>query len=157
GDIQGTVHGLATVIEVREGQTTRLTLGGPGRALVGRFEAPKDLGLAIDWSKVLVRFHLNAPHVGFPGDDEIWKTYGAFLRSDEGKAYARDQGPVARDGSFRIESVPPGDYQLLIWVAGPAVGKPAETDTYYASGGAGIEVDPTPDGRGDVPRDLGTI
>jgi hypothetical protein len=155
--VQGIVHGLATTIEIREGQVTQVSLGGPGRALIGRFEASKDLGLPIDWSKVGVQLGLKAPHIGFPGDEPIWETYRAFLNTEEGRAYLRDHLPVARDGSFRIEAVPPGDYLLSVWVFGPAIGKPAETDTLYATAGARIEVKATASGRDDEPQALGTI
>ena len=77
------MNGLATFIEVREGQTTRVSLGGPGRALVGRFEAPKDLGLPIDWSKVRVHLGLKAPHIGWPSDEPYWEIYRAFLNTEE--------------------------------------------------------------------------
>jgi hypothetical protein len=157
GDFETMVSGLATTIEVRASQTTRVSLGGPGRTLVGRFEADRDLGLTIDWSRVHVRLALNAPHVGFPGDDRMWKTYGAFLDSDEGRAYYRDQLPVGRDGSFRVEGVPEGDYQLFAWVAGPAVGKPTETGRYFAFGSGRIEVAPNVPGVSDPPLSLGTI
>ncbi len=154
---QGAVDGLTTTIEVREGQVTRFILGGPGRTLVGRFEAPKDLGLPIDWSKVRVDLGLKAPHIGFPGDETVWKNYRTFLNTEEGRTYNRYNLPVGRDGSFRIESVPPGDYQLMITIDGPAVGKPAETRIEYAAGGAEIEVNPVVNGRGEEPQSFGTI
>jgi hypothetical protein len=156
-DGQCAVSGLTTTIEVREGQTTRVTFGGPGRTLVGRFEAPKDLRLPIDWTKAHVNFGPKAPHIGFPGDDAIWKVYQAFLNTEEGRAYHGSNLPVGRDGSFRIESVPPGEYQLMITIDGPAVGKPAETRIDYAAGGAQIEVNPTVDSRGEEPQSFGTI
>jgi hypothetical protein len=157
GGVEGSVNGLATTIEVRERETTHVKLGGPGRTVLGRFEAPKDLDVPIDWSKVHARLALNAPHVGFPQDNETWKTYGAFLQTDEGKAYYRDFLPVGPDGSFRVEGVPTGVYQLFLWVTGPAVGKPAGTDTHYATGYGRIEVEPPSHGRNGEPIDLGTI
>lgn len=153
----GGVNGLATFVEVREGRTTRVNLGGPGRALVGRFAAPKDLRVPIDWSKVRFQLGLKAPHIGLPGDEPVWEIYRAFLKTEEGQAYLRDQLPVNGDGSFRIESVPPGDYELSIWVAGPAVGRPSEPNTYYASCHARIDVKPSIDQRGDQRQSLGTI
>jgi hypothetical protein len=156
-DAEFGVHGLACLIEVREGQTTRVRLGGPGRTLVGRLRAPKDLGLPIDWSRVRVDLGLAAPHIGFPGDDAIWASYRAFLNSEEGKAYFRDHLPVGRDGSFRIESVPPGEYSLSISVLGPAVGRPAEAEKIYAATGERIEVSPIWDERGDPLQSVGTI
>lgn len=79
------------------------------------------------------------------------------MNTEEGKAYPRDNLPVNGDGSFRIDAVPPGDYLLSLWVAGPAVGRPAEPDVYYASGHARIVVNPTLDELGDEPQSLGTI
>ena len=157
GDGQVAVNGLETAIEVREGQVTRIRLGGPGRALVGRFEVPRDLGLLIDWTKARVSLVPKAPHIGFPGDGPMWEIYKTFLNSDEGRAYGRDNVPVGRDGSFQIESVPPGDYQLIIQIDGPAVGKPGGARIPYATGGAGIQVEPTINDRGDEPQSVGTI
>ena len=97
------------------------------------------------------------PHFGSPSDEPSRETYRAFLNTEEGRAYVRVNLPVNGDGSFRIESVPPGDYQLTISVAGPAVGRPSEPDVSYASGGAWIEVKPTADERDDQPQSLGTI
>jgi hypothetical protein len=156
-DGEGAVHGLASSIEVREGQTTRVSLGGPGRALVGRMRATKDFGLPIDWSKVRVQLGLPAPHIGFPGDDSIWEIYRAFLNTEEGKTYDRDNLPVERDGSFRIESVPPGDYVLSVWLCGPAVGRPTETTKVYGSGHTFIVLSPTWDEQNGEALSLGTI
>jgi hypothetical protein len=157
GGVQGVVNGLAGHIEVREGRTTRVILGGSGRALVGRFQAPKDLGLPVDWSRVRVNLGLDAPHIGLPGDEPVWEIFRTFLNTEEGRTYLRQNLPVGRDGSFRIDSVPPGEYHLSVWVYGPAVGRPAETQRVYASGHARIEVNPTLDERGHEPQSVGVI
>ena len=157
GPSEWSVNGLATFIEVREGEATQVTLGGPGRALIGRFRAPRDLDLPIDWSKVIFRIGLDAPHIGFPGDEAIWRSYRTFLNTEEGKAYHRDRLPVGPDGSFRVDSLPPGHFQLMIWVFGPAVGRPDDTREYYAAGGARVEMSPVRDDRGDEPMSIGTI
>ena len=153
---KGTVYGLATTIEVREGQTTQVRLGGPDRVLIGQIKAPKGFELPIDWTKARVHFGLKAPHIGFPGDEEIWKIYGSFVNSEEGAAYSRGNLPVDRDGSFRIEAVPAGEYELTILINGPAVGKPAEVGIRYAMGGTQIQVAPKT-GSDDQPQSLGTI
>jgi hypothetical protein len=59
--------------------------------------------------------------------------------------------------SFRIESVPPGDFLLSIWVFGPAVGRPAETEKVCAPVHTRIEVNPSLDERSEEPQSLGTI
>jgi hypothetical protein len=150
------VGGLATEIEVREGEVTRVTLGGPGRTLIGRLAAPKDLGRTIDWSKVHARLALRAPHFGMPGDEAVWENYLAFLKTAEGEAYCHDPVPIGPDGSFRVKGVPPARYQLIVWVPGPAVGKPDESSAPYAMAAAEVEVGPARDG-GDERLTLGTI
>ena len=156
GDGEGTVSGLGTTIEVREGQVTRVILGGPGRALVGRFEAPKGFVLPIDWTKA--RIGLGQRHIAPRGDVPLAREiYAAFLKSEGSKPYFPDKLLVDRDGSFRIESVRPAQYHLRIWIDGPAVGKPAETGIHYAIGVAEFQVDPTVNGPSDEPQSLGTI
>jgi hypothetical protein len=157
GDREGVVQGLVIPIEAREGQITRVGLGGPGRTLVGRFEAPKGFDLPIDWTKSSVRLGLEVPPVVLNGDEPDWAFFRKFVQSEESRAYFRDNLPVGPDGSFRIESVPPGNYQLIIWIEGPAVGKPAETRVFYAIGGVQFLVDPTVNIHGTEPQSLGTI
>lgn len=72
-------------------------------------------------------------------------------------AYHRDGLPVGPDGSFRVDSMPPGDYFLGIWVFGPAVGKPSNTAEPFAAGFARIEISPAWDAGGEGPPSLGTI
>jgi hypothetical protein len=61
-------------------------------------------------------------------------------------------------GSIDFGFVGPKRANLLsIWVFGPAVGRPAETEKVYASGHTRIEVNPTWDERSEEPQSLGTI
>lgn len=151
--IKGIVHGLARSIQVRQGQTTRVILGGPGTTLVGRLKAPERL----DWSKARLRLALDAPHIGFHGDDEIWATYSAFLRSAEGRAYSVEDIAVKPDGSFRIERVPPGDFFLAVWIDVPSAAKPDEPRKY--AGFKRVDVNPDVNVVPFVafPQSLGTI
>jgi hypothetical protein len=156
-DAEHAAEGLSRTIEVREGEVAHVCLGGPGRALAGRFEAPRLLPQPIDWSLAHARLTLKAPHIGFPGDDAASRVYGAFLDSEEGKAYCRDPLPVDPDGSFRVEGVPPGRYQLSIRVTGPAVGRPDEAAAVYARSGTEIEVKPAPPAAAQEPLSLPPI
>ena len=116
--------------------------------LVGRLEAPDDLGTPIDWSAVKIGLALSAPHVGFPGDVPIWSAYRKFLATEEGKAYRRTDLVVERNGTFLIDGVPPGDYTLTVRALGPAVAQPDNKGNFYLTGGATFTVDPTPDDQG---------
>ena len=88
----------------------------------------------------------------FPGDDAQWDEFGRFARSEEGKAYFRDDPPIGPDGSFRLEGVPQGSYQLQVWSKGPD-----EPGTTRLEAGTEFEVPATPEGRSDEPLDLGAL
>ena len=62
-----------------------------------------------------------APHFGFAGDEELWQSYGRFKMSAEGKPYFRDVVRISEDGSFRIDSLPPGEYQVSMNASNEAV------------------------------------
>ena len=49
-------------------QPTPALIGGQGRQREGRL-----VGLD-SWRRVTFHFHPTAPHIGLPGDDEIWKS-----------------------------------------------------------------------------------
>ncbi len=88
-------------------------IGGQGRTLKGKL-----VGLE-SWKGVTFHFHPEAPHIGFPGDDEIWKAFGQLKASPIGPALFRDKQPVKDDGTFEIKNMLPGDYQLFVsaWVS----------------------------------------
>jgi hypothetical protein len=134
------VTGTFANVEVLPGETAELALGGRGRPVIGRITADGNLPGAVDFSKVKLRLVLEAPHVGFPGDDAMWKAYGEFLQGERGKAFQRDFTPAA-DGTFRLDNVPQGRYQLI----GPV---------RYASR---VVVEPMPLGASDEPMNLGDI
>jgi hypothetical protein len=136
---------IGSMIEVRSNETTRATLGGPGRAVIGKIAVPE--GSKVDLSKVRLRLAPPAPHIGFSGDDEMWKAYGRFGQSDEGKAYFRSDLPVNADGTFRLEGVPQGDFLLQ--------GIAADMKDWLV--GTQFTVPATPDGRSKEPVSLGTL
>jgi hypothetical protein len=148
-----TICGTGAWVEIGAGQTTRITLGGKGRPVVGRFEAP----LEVDWSKVSSRLALRAPHVGLPGDAEQWAAYGKFLTGERAKLYCRDDIPIRPDGSFRVEGVPQGEYQLIVWVYGRAIGDDARAGQVATQTGTSLTVLPMPAGQSAEPLDVGTI
>lgn len=149
--------GLAAAVELGPGETRRIVLGGEGRPAVGQFEAPDDFGRKVDWTKVLFQIAPRPPHIGLAGDDAIWKAYGRFLESDEGRDYSQSGLTVAADGSFRVDRVPQGTHRLHVWIPGAAVGKPEDKQTTFAAAFAELPVPPTETGRDDTPIELGVI
>jgi len=83
-----------TAIEVRPGQTTKVTLQPSGRTIVARIELPAAASRAFDWKQC---------QLGWLGG-----------RSANRFSYPPYLFAVERDGSFRIEGVLPGDYTLSL-------------------------------------------
>jgi hypothetical protein len=70
----------------------------------------------------------------------MWKAYTEFLGGDRAKVYTRDFTPAA-DGTFRLDNVSQGSYQLI----GPV------------RFGSRVVVPPMPGGKSDEPLDLGDL
>ncbi len=118
---------LAAPVDVPPGATAKLIIGGTGRPVVGRLSVPKELAGQHEWTFRLVDFRPDRPR---------------------GRVYA---GKLAPDGSFRIEDVEAGTYDLLIQADGFQSDQPP-----YASR-RGIIVPEMPGGRSDEPLDLGAL
>jgi hypothetical protein len=145
---KATPSGAEATVEVRSGQITHIILGGTGRTLSGRVEAPADLR-AFDGSRVRLEIFPEAPHIGMPGDEALWKVYQEFLASDEGRGRVRRDLRAGRDGAFRVEGVPEGRYQLRAVVE--------EDGAAILNGAMRFDVPAGPAVPADEPIDLGTI
>jgi len=160
-----------TPVEVKPGQTAHVTLGGSGRPVVGKFVAPKGYDKAIYFGNGIRGLGTARPEVPRPDN------YGAMTKreqqqwlkewrkTDEYRRY-RDaywHDPDWRDytfrindaGSFRIEDVIAGKYELTVWIEEPltAQGRGEEIGSYRGT----IEVPQMPGGRSDEPLDLGEL
>lgn len=144
------IVGTGVWVDVGPGQTTSIALGGVGRPVHGQLEPPPDLPRAIDLTRIHLWVRLRAPHVGFPGDNEMWAAQSRLLSSPEGKAYYHDHVPVAADGAFRIDRLPQGSYQLIGILQTGDNGPNLRV-------GSGIDIAPMPDGQSNEPLDLGRI
>jgi hypothetical protein len=102
---------LTTHLAAQPG-ANRALLGGQGRTVRGRL-----VGRA-DWAGVTFHFHPTAPHIGFPGDDEMWKGWSALQKSPAGPLFFRKGLIVNPDGTFEIPAVLPGEYQIFFTRAG---------------------------------------
>ena len=116
-------------VEIASGQTTRLDYRADGRTVVGKIEAAAS-GVDIDWQKNLGACLLSAPR-----PPEVYSYQGVayedfMSRADYHRANKQSfqdrsgsegtgmrgsyQPTFATDGSFRVEGVPPGTYQLHV-------------------------------------------
>jgi hypothetical protein len=164
---QRTWFGPWLPVEVKPGETARVVIGGQGRPVVGRVVLPPGLKTPLSLADVTGSFRLAPPPVPDPkfhdrgmSKDERRAWYEAWSVTEEGKlflAYEKDRQfyafTVRRDGSFRIDDVVPGTYQLVLQVLdAPAAGRHplAEAKTT-------VNVPPIPGGRSDEPLDLQKI
>ena len=128
-------------VTVAAGEPTAILLGGVGRRVTGKL-----VGLD-SWEEVTFHFHPQAPHIGFPGDDESWKAFNALRHSPQGPLLFRHKQPIGRDGTFTIENMLPGRYQLFVSAPG--------FKNYAAS--IHFIVDPETPGEKPADKDLGVI
>ena len=84
-------------VNVAEGISCRVTLGGTGVILRGSLRWPASLDLPADWSLAVV----SLTPVGVPSDRHF-------------------SAAISPDGSFRAEDLPPGDYELRAVIYEPA-------------------------------------
>lgn len=134
-------YGWQTLVDIKPGEITPVTIGGTGQRVVGRVQLDRKPDVVVDWTT-------NEPVSAERWDIENNRRDGSFFRC---------LGNIAADGRFEIPDVPPGDYKLTITVNGPSTdrwGGPGQ-----AVGRTSIEfsVPEFPGGRSDEPLELGVI
>lgn len=98
--------GQLTHLTVQPGVNPAL-IGGAGRTVRGKLTGRDS------WDGVTFHFHPDAPHIGFPGDDDMWKAWSEFQKSPSGPLFFRSGLKVNADGTFEIPGVLPGHYQIF--------------------------------------------
>jgi RNA polymerase sigma factor (sigma-70 family) len=139
-------HGASAPVDVAPGMTAHPVLGGTGRPVVGKVIAPAEIAGRIDWNQGVNSLIHKEPDVQ-PGPKK------------SPRSAPRSHGLVlGRDGSFRIEDVEAGTYDLIIVVDEPAR-DPQGPPSHEPIGTARrvVTVPQMPGGRSDEPLDLGTI
>jgi hypothetical protein len=124
------------------GETTRIDLGGTGRPIVGRLQPPQRLHGKVNWNFALV--NVNSYYPAPPNLEELvppdirvntvkksewllqWeqteagKAWTALKVAYDKNQQVRDASPyftasINRDGTFRIDDMPDGDFSLSVW------------------------------------------
>lgn len=121
-------------VEVESGRTAHVTIGGTGRPVVGRIRALEGFNRKIDWTwcNGYIAHGLRSP-----------VRYPFRLRPD---------------GSFRVEDVPAGTYELRVTAT-----EPPPAGSFYVRGKSmgtlreTIKIPEMPGGRSDEPLDVGTL
>jgi beta-lactamase regulating signal transducer with metallopeptidase domain/uncharacterized GH25 family protein len=157
-------------VKVEGGKTTIVTIGGKGRAIVGKVEPPEGWDRPIDFTNE-ARLSLQSDRAPTPYplelfrgktslDQSAWSDWRhAWPFTPEGRAYLdRRFGAsvaLAPDGSFRIDDVPIGDYRVEIRVNEDEIGR-GKAGPFFSIGRP-ISIPAVADGRIDEPLDLGTF
>jgi len=119
-------HTRQEIIEIPPGETANVTIGGTGRAVTGKFVAVPYEPIA--WHKGQVSLDLKLPEPPYPNDfeemifverrewDYNWRRqteegrlYEKMERTQRGRSYRANVEP---GGTFRVDDVPSGEYEL---------------------------------------------
>jgi thiol-disulfide isomerase/thioredoxin len=114
---------------VRAGATTSVTVGGAGGAVAGRVALPDGEGPVPEGFNVRCTLSLNQAPVPYPdglAGPERQEWLASWRGTDAGRSHRDARRVYACEAgagdAFRIEDVPPGDYQLEVVVTDPAQG-----------------------------------
>lgn len=152
------------------GETTELKLGGTGRSVIGRLQAPQGFAGKIKWSLANIRAEIPvvpppAPTVPANVEGDAKKRAAWFrewLQSPAGKAWTTANEATRRlgetshffwasagaDGTFRIDDMPPGTYLLSAHLDGKV--RLALPEYKFT-------IPPIEGDRSDEPLDLGDV
>ena len=158
------------------GETTRLELGGVGRPVVGKLRPPDGFPGRVNWNFAIIEVQSFLPEPPMPAEPAIPADIAAdpvkkaawWLKWQEtpaGKAWTawnnvydtnqrlRESSPqfessVSRDGTFRIDDMPAGDYSLSVRFDQDT---PGDLSNYRFS------IPPLEDNRSDQELDLGVL
>ena len=113
-------HAVAVVVGA--GKTSTVNIGGSGKSVVGKVVS-SNAALRVDWSDTLFACclrsklpELTTPEFKNEAEKRAWEL--ALWRSPEGKERLRHHRhyllDLKADGHFRVDDVPPGEYDLEI-------------------------------------------
>ncbi|MEN6335742.1 MAG: M56 family metallopeptidase [Phycisphaerales bacterium] len=160
-----------TPVMVRPGEATRVRLGGEGRPIVGRFVPPSDQGGTFHFGRGQYDLKTREPSRPRPPDyaqmtdrqqqewlQRWWRSeeaaayFEAIWRDPNRRGYAFD---IKDDGSFRIEDVISGEYDLVVSLEEqlPGQGPPEEIGLYRGA----VKVPAMTESYTEEPLDLGDL
>jgi hypothetical protein len=126
-------HGLP--LEIKAGETHRITIGGTGRPVIGKILIPDYFKSTFDWR---------------------YTNYGLRINNSKGP-YNQLGLKIEEDGTFRIEDVPAGDYTLHFNAYVPSAVPRSFGGETIAFLNRNFNVPEIPSGRSDEPLDLGIL
>jgi len=126
-------HGID--LEIEAGETYKITIGGTGRPVTGKILVPDYFKNKFDWR---------------------YTNYGLRIKTSEGP-YSQLGFKINGDGTFRIEDVPAGDYDLHFNAYAPSAVPRSFGGETIAFLSQHFNVPTMPNGRSDEPLNLGVL
>jgi protocatechuate 3,4-dioxygenase beta subunit len=143
----GASSGPGKVVEVRPSTTTTIKLGGEGRPVVGRFKITNPY-VAVDWQGNGNYLYARSTTPKPPKDLKTREDFDAWRKRPEiQQAYDCQRNypvRVAADGSFRMDEVVPGQYDMRIQVLDPRDRDAMAYSKYIATATKSFEVPQPP-------------
>ncbi len=146
--IQSAGGSPSAVVEVAPAATVRMNLGGTGRPVVGKAAVPAEFAGREDWLYDFCYLIRKPPSIA----PSRTAGKGAGPHADISFVFK-----VEPDGSFRIEDVEAGTYDLLVGVNKRPADQGGLGHESLASTRREVVVPAMPGGRSDEPLDLGRI
>jgi len=147
-----------TPVDVQPGKVTKVTVGGTGRAVIGKVE-PDDRARIVNWRSQ--GFSMNTVMKKPPTNLRTAEEYRAWNNSPEMRAAIEAQRHYAvifaDDGTFRVDDVPAGKYEVNFYFNEPRNGGVNGSGGQIGTIRHEFEVPEMSGGRSDEPFDLGTL
>jgi thiol-disulfide isomerase/thioredoxin len=126
----GSAYSHSEVLELAPGGTAEAIIGGTGRPVVGKFAlaegADREVVFGTGSYNITVKQDPPKPPEDLKTPEESQAWYAAWQQSEEGKAWRKNNRTYAlaveKDGSFRAEDIPPGEYIVRANVYDPPKG-----------------------------------
>jgi hypothetical protein len=122
-------------VNVKSGQTTRVQIGGTGRPVVGKIVIPEMIEDKFDWQYTSHSLRVSSPNSPY-----------RILALEFDK-----------DGSFRVEDVPAGDYYIYVHAYEPPPNTRTPRGERIGVLSHPFNIPKMPDGRSNEPLDLGIL
>jgi beta-lactamase regulating signal transducer with metallopeptidase domain/thiol-disulfide isomerase/thioredoxin len=130
-----------TPVEIPEGATTEVTIGGTGQPVRGQVVLDREPDVPVDWTT-------NEPAKIVRWDKE---------NGGRSEVYQRYAASIDETGQFEIPDVPAGDYKLTLPVNNPPTPNACGAGNAIGRAELVFSVPEMPGGRSDEPLDLGTV
>ena len=157
------------LVVVRAGEATHARVGTSGCTVIARIVPPAGFDPKANYTEYS-EFEIESDRPSIPYPKELQARHDGLTvpwardwwASEQGHEYRRKwyrygQAKLERDGSIRVDDVPPGDYRLKLTLSADPLYGSARTPDRMAYATKQFKIPEIKGGRTDVPFDLGVL